>query len=123
MMFPAIGASLALKLAVGAVLLALAAGASAYVMSLRATVAEQRVALTETMAALTQEKRTAEHNAAEVSRIQALHKAEVETRRRLEQTAAALRKRTVTVIQEVQRAPTANDPLPDAFDAFLRRMQ
>lgn len=111
------------KLAVAGVLAIGALGLTAWVYSLKATIADQRTMITEVTSERDQEHRTAEHNGEMVRRMGALRAAEAESRKRLQAALEAERKKTLSRVQEIQRAPTANDPLPPAFDAFLRRVQ
>lgn len=118
-----IGAGLALKLAAGALVLALAGGAVAYVQGLRATIADQRTMINEVSAERDQEKQSAIQNAAALARAQAKAQEDAKDRADLEATLRKARQKTATTVQELQREPSINDPLPRPLRPLLRRVQ
>lgn len=118
-----IGAGLAMKLAAGALVLALAGGAVAYVQGLRATIADQRTMINEVSAERDQERATALQNAAALARVRAQAQADAAGRAALEKTLRQVRQKTATTIQELQREPSINDPLPRPLRPLLRRVQ
>lgn len=118
-----IGAGLALKLAAGALVLALAGGAVAYVQGLRATIADQRTMINEVSAERDRERATAIQNATALARAQAQAQADAKNRAVLEATLRKARQKTVTTVQELQREPSISDPLPRPLRPFLGRVQ
>lgn len=118
-----IGAGLALKLAAGGLVLALAGGAVAYVQGLRATIADQRTMINEVSAERDRERATAEHNAEMSRRMAASQAAAIADRADLEKRLRQSRQKTATTVQELQREPSISDPLPRPLRPLLRRVQ
>lgn len=114
---------IALKLAAGAAIVAIVGG---YIGWLKwdladrdKTIAEQRVAITEAVAAYQQEHKTALANAAALSRLEQMHDAAVKARIEAQASLSAERKRSTARVKEISRAPSANDPLPAALRPLL----
>jgi len=118
-----IGAGLALKLAAGALVLALAGGAAAHYFSLRATIATQRTMINEVSAERDQERATAAQNAAALAQARVQAQADAANRAVLEAALRKTRQKTATTVQELQREPSINDPLPRPLRPFLGRVQ
>jgi hypothetical protein len=111
------------KIALGAILTALALGALLYVQSLRLTIERQAGEIVRTTAERDQEKATAEANRRAALALAASQRAAAEDRIALAEQLRQARSRVQIITREVLRDPSANDPLPGAFSPLLRRVR
>ena len=112
-----------LKVTAGALVLAAVAGAWAHYEGLKATIADQQTMINEVSAERDQERATAIQNAAALARAQAQAQADAAGRADLEKTLRQVRQKTATTVQELQREPSINDPLPRPLRPLLGRLQ
>jgi hypothetical protein len=111
------------KIALGAILTALALGALLYVQTLRLTIERQAGEIIRTTAERDQEKATAEANRRAALALAASQRAAAEDRIALAEQLRQARGRVQIITREVLRDPSASDPLPGAFSPLLRRVR